>query len=170
HGSDYDAENTFRPCKDVKQKPLHEWRVFDSPIAGIPCRAPIANGQRYWNDQEDCAMQIGTSMDNMRQMVPAKRVALDKPSKGCKPPDVVKSLPDRLRRKILEIWEERDPEGDCFQQQRRTRLAACRTWRIDFKPDHCSSLVVEVIFALSMNMVQLRRLWAGYKKGEPCSR
>ncbi|KAK6018303.1 hypothetical protein OSTOST_16121 [Ostertagia ostertagi] len=81
--------------------------------------------------KKTCAMQIGTSMDNMRQeLVPAKRVALDKPSKRLarnevlkfQPPDVVKSLPDRLRRKILEIWEERDPEGDCFQQQRRTRL------------------------------------------------
>ncbi|VDO47562.1 unnamed protein product, partial [Haemonchus placei] len=38
------------------------------------------------------------------------------------PPEVIYSLPDRLRKKILDIWEERDPNGDCYQQQRRTRL------------------------------------------------
>ncbi|KAK6061361.1 hypothetical protein COOONC_00971 [Cooperia oncophora] len=154
-----------------KQKPLYEWRVFDSPIAGIPCKVPTGNGQRNWDDPDDCVMLFKTSKETMRQVAPAKRLALEKQPKACKPPDVVNSLPDRLRSRILAIWEERDPKGDCFQQQRRTRLILLNlppSLRKAIRPKALQCSLPHFIDRLEWDLqVQLRRLWAGYKKGEP---
>ncbi|XGW29882.1 hypothetical protein V3C99_009156 [Haemonchus contortus] len=156
-----------------KQKPIYEWRAFDSPTTGIPCRSLNVNGRRHWNDRDDCLMQIRASKDIMLQMTPPKRIIIDKRSKVCKPPEVIYTLPDRLRKKILDIWEERDPNGDCYQQQRRTRLILLNLpptlWK-SLRPKALQCSLPHFIDRLEWDLqVKLRKLWAGYKKGEPCS-
>ncbi|VDO74645.1 unnamed protein product [Heligmosomoides polygyrus] len=90
------------------------------------------------------------------------------------PPDVLKSLPARLQQRILAIWEERDPKGDCWQQQRRTRLVLLNlppSLRKSLRPPALECALPHFIDRLEWDLqVKLRRLWTGYKKGQPCSK
>ncbi|KAK5968188.1 hypothetical protein GCK32_013932, partial [Trichostrongylus colubriformis] len=158
------------PGVEQKQKPLTEWRAFDSPLVEIPCKMPGDDKEKdHWND--DCITQIRKSKNTLPEKV--KQAAKLK-AKACKPPDIVNSLPDRLRRKVLKIWEERDPKGDCWQQQRRTRLILLNlppSLRKSVRPQALQCSLPHFIDRLEWDLqVKLRRLWTNYKEGEPCSR
>ncbi|WKY03857.1 hypothetical protein Q1695_005090 [Nippostrongylus brasiliensis] len=167
----------FVGCSDCRgisrQKPPTEWRAFDAPLAGIPCKAPGNQWRTASGIVDACGNLIKSSISDQDSMNSAKTPTLPKRTRECKPPDVLKTLPAQLQERILAIWRERDPSGDCWKQQRRTRLILLNlppSLRKSFRPPALECSLPHFIDRLEWDLqVQLRRLWTGYKKGQNCS-
>ncbi|EYB84621.1 hypothetical protein Y032_0313g2191 [Ancylostoma ceylanicum] len=170
-----------------KQKPGFGWRALDSPIEEPICKEPAFSSQlpphlyqeihsiwEAYDGGEDCSDEITKTRHILAQLSPAKRARLVKGSKECKPPDVIKSLPDRLRERLIQIWNQREPNGNCWEQQRRTRLILLNlppSLRRKLRPPALECSVPHFIDRLEWDLqVKLRRLWATYKRGQPCTK
>uniref|UniRef100_A0A1I7X6W8 Uncharacterized protein n=1 Tax=Heterorhabditis bacteriophora TaxID=37862 RepID=A0A1I7X6W8_HETBA len=168
-----------------KQRPLIDVRALDSPIDSVPCgippfidRLPVSlkiRVKEIWNNYEDgsdCWVQMARTRNILIQLNPAERMRIAKPLKECKPPDVVRVLPARAQKRIMEIWKERNPVGDCWEQQRKTRLILLNlpaSFKSLLHPPAFACALPHFIDRLEFNLqVQLRRVWDNYKAGQPC--
>ncbi|CAJ0602928.1 unnamed protein product [Cylicocyclus nassatus] len=169
-----------------KQKPDYDWRAQDTPLEDSLCKEPTFSANlpenmrkeihSIWkaqNSNEDCFEKISKTRKILAQLSPSKRRKLLNGARQCKPPDIVKTLPDPLRARILDIWKQRDPSGNCWEQQRKTRLLLLNlplSIRRRLHPAAMECALPHFIDRLEWDLqVKLRNLWADYKKGEPCT-
>ncbi|KAK6747114.1 hypothetical protein RB195_000378 [Necator americanus] len=170
-----------------KQKPVFERRVYDSPLPDPPCKEPPFTLQlppdlsreihaiwELYDGSGNCSEEISKTRNVLAQLSPAKRAQIRRKWKQCKPPEVINSFPEGLRERIIKIWNERDPNGNCWEQQKKTRLILLNlppSLRRALHPPALECSLPHFIDRLEWDLqVQLRRLWAGYKRGEPCSK
>uniref|UniRef100_A0A0K0CVL7 Uncharacterized protein n=1 Tax=Angiostrongylus cantonensis TaxID=6313 RepID=A0A0K0CVL7_ANGCA len=88
-------------------------------------------------------------------------------------PDEVMFLPKKIRTRILQLWDRRDPNGDCRQQQRKTRYLILLNLHPSLmrvvRPPALRCSLPHFIDRLESDLqVQLRRLWSNYETGQPC--
>ncbi|CAI4229444.1 unnamed protein product [Auanema sp. JU1783] len=162
-------------------------RAMDSPIIdSVPCTIPkfverLPTGirekiQGIWKDYDgdsDCWLELARTRNALQLLSPEQREQMAKEKDDCKPPDVVEALPPRAQKRILEIWKDRDPTGDCWQQQRKTRLILLNlpaSLRYLLHPPAFECAVPHFIDRLEWDLqIQLRRIWDGYKIGDSCA-
>ncbi|KAE9418992.1 hypothetical protein Angca_000193 [Angiostrongylus cantonensis] len=125
----------------------------------------------HHNTVRDCANET-VKIRALLRLTPAVGKMPIRKQRICKYPDEVMFLPKKIRTRILQLWDRRDPNGDCRQQQRKTRLILLNLhpslMRVVRPPALRCSLPHFIDRLESDLQVQLRRLWSNYETGQPC--